>query len=59
MNSEINKEIEPVCVNSKGKDGKQPSLEDRVYLPEISTAITTCFLPWFIVEENKKDKKNG
>lgn len=54
MSSEINKGIEPVCVNSKGKDGGQPSLEDRIYLPEVATAITTCFLPWYIVEEDNE-----
>lgn len=35
----------PICLNSK-VDGKQPSLQDRVYSVDgVSTAITTCFLP--------------
>lgn len=34
---------EPICLNSK-VNGKQPSLQDRIYSPEgTSTAITTCF----------------
>lgn len=37
--------IEPVCLNSK-VNGKQPSIQDRIYDPEaISTAITTSFMP--------------
>lgn len=36
---------EPVCLNSK-MNGKQPSLQDRIYDAEaISTAITTSFMP--------------
>jgi DNA (cytosine-5)-methyltransferase 1 len=43
---------EPVCLNSKGGrggvPGLQPSLQDRVYDSNaISTAVTTCFMPWF------------
>lgn len=43
---------EPVCLNSKGGrggvPGLQPSIQDRVYDSEaISTAVTTCFMPWF------------
>lgn len=35
----------PICLNSK-VDGKQPSLQDRVYSVDgVATAITTCFLP--------------
>lgn len=35
----------PICLNSK-VDGKQPSLQDRVYSVDgVSTAITTYFLP--------------
>ena len=35
----------PICLNSK-VDGKQPSLQDRVYSVDgASSAITTCFLP--------------
>ena len=35
----------PICLHSK-VDGKQPSLQDRVYSVDgVSTAITTCFLP--------------
>lgn len=34
-----------ICLNSK-VDGKQPSLQDRVYdCNGVSTALTTCFLP--------------
>ena len=34
---------EPICLNSK-VNGKQPSVQDRIYSPEgTSTAITTCF----------------
>jgi len=37
--------IEPVCLNSK-VDGKQPSVQDRVYdSGGISTAITTSYMP--------------
>ena len=37
--------VEPVCLNSK-VDGKQPSLQDRVYDSEaIATAVTTGFMP--------------
>jgi len=36
---------EPMCLNSK-VNGKQPSLQDRIYDDKgISTAITTCFMP--------------
>lgn len=36
---------EPVCLNSK-VNGKQPSLQDRIYDADaISTAITTSFMP--------------
>ena len=36
---------EPMCLNSK-VDGKQPSLQDRIYdTSAISTAITTSFMP--------------
>ena len=35
----------PICLNSK-VDGKQPSLQDRVYSVDgVATALTTCFLP--------------
>ena len=35
--------VEPICLNSK-VNGKQPSVQDRIYSPEgTSTAITTCF----------------
>lgn len=35
--------VEPICLNSK-VNGKQPSVQDRVYSPQgTSTAITTCF----------------
>lgn len=35
----------PICLNSK-VDGKQPSLQDRVYSVDgVTTALTTCFLP--------------
>lgn len=37
--------VEPKCLNSK-VDGKQPSVQDRIYDSEgISTAITTAFMP--------------
>jgi len=37
--------LDPVCMNSK-IDGKQPSLQDRIYdTNAISTAITTSFMP--------------
>jgi DNA-methyltransferase (dcm) len=37
--------IEPVCLNSK-VDGKQPSVQDRIYDSNaISTAITTSYMP--------------
>lgn len=41
----VPKVIEPVCLNSK-VNGKQPSLQDRVYDSEsIATAVTTGFMP--------------
>lgn len=43
--------IEPKCLNSK-VDGKQPSLQNRIYDSEsISTAITTSFLPSILIPE--------
>lgn len=37
--------MEPICLNSK-VNGKQPSVQDRIYDPEaISTSITTSFMP--------------
>ena len=47
---------EPVCLNSKGGrggvEGLQPSIQDRVYDSNaISTAVTTCFMPSYLVEE--------
>ena len=43
--------VEPVCMNSK-VDGKQPSVQDRIYDSEgISTAITTAFMPSVTVKE--------
>lgn len=42
---------EPKCLNSK-VDGKQPSLQNRIYDSEsISTAITTSFLPSILIPE--------
>ena len=45
------KQNKPICVNSKsgrgGREGLQPSVQDRIYSVEgKSTAITTSFLPW-------------
>lgn len=35
--------VEPICLNSK-VNGKQPSVQDRIYSPQgTSTAVTTCF----------------
>ena len=46
--------IVPVCLNSK-VNGKQPSLQDRVYDTEaISTAITTAFMPSIAIPEATK-----
>ena len=46
-----------ICLNSK-VDGKQPSLQDRVYSTEgISTALTTSFLPSVMRVGNLKEDK--
>lgn len=45
---------EPICVNSKDSDGKQPSLHNRIYDSDgIATACTTApfFMPSYKVEE--------
>ena len=43
-----------LCLNSK-VDGKQPSLQDRVYDPKgVSTAITTSFMPSIAIPEDTK-----
>jgi len=42
---------EPICLNSK-VDGKQPSLQDRIYDSKgISTAITTSFNPAYKIKQ--------
>ena len=46
--------LEPKCLNSK-VNGKQPSLQDRVYdTEEISTAITTSYMPSISIPEATK-----
>lgn len=46
--------IEPICLNSK-VDGKQPSVQDRIYdINAVSTAITTSFMPSIAVPEATK-----
>ena len=48
--------IEPVCINSKDKTGKQPSLSDRIYKSEaISTAVTTApfYMPNYLMDDFK------
>ena len=45
---------EPICLNSK-VNGKQPSVQDRVYDTEgTSTAITTSFMPSIAIPEATK-----
>ncbi len=45
---------EAICINSK-VNGKQPSLQDRVYdSAGVSTAITTSFMPSIIIPEKTK-----
>lgn len=44
---------EPICINPKGgrggKEGLQPSLQNRIYSDEgVAPAVTTCFQPNFI-----------
>lgn len=42
---------EPICLNPK-VDGKQPSVQDRVYDSDgISTCVTTAFMPFVTVPE--------
>ena len=44
-----NLESKTICLNSK-VNGKQPSLQDRIYDSDgISTAITTCFMPSILI----------
>lgn len=46
-----------ICLNSK-VNGKQPSLQDRIYdTGGVATAITTCFLPLIAIpyEEDRCD----
>ena len=48
---------EPICLNSKGDDGKQPSLHNRIYDSEgIATACTTApfFMPAYQVENTEQ-----
>lgn len=45
---------EPICINSKGLDGKQPSLHNRIYDSDgIATACTTVpfFMPSYTIKE--------
>ncbi len=43
---------ETLCLNSK-VNGKQPSLQDRIYDSKgVSTAITTSFMPSVLIEKN-------
>lgn len=56
--------VEPKCLNSKGGrngiEGLQPSIQDRVYdTDEIATAITTSFMPSYLVKEEKKGEVIG
>lgn len=55
----VNKNIKPVCLNSKGGrngiEGLQPSLKDRIYSTDgIATACTTStfFMPNYLMEED-------
>lgn len=50
--------VEPVCLNPK-VDGKQPSLEHRVYSVQgISTAVTTGFMPSIAEPQVLTPKRN-
>lgn len=55
---------ETICLNSK-VDGKQPSLQDRIYDSDgISTAITTGWMPniaepYLLVKLNQKHEQSG
>lgn len=54
-----NRVIEPVCINSKDEQGKQPSLSDRVYKSNaISTAITTApfYMPNYLLNNSRVRK---
>lgn len=49
---------ETICLNSK-VDGKQPSLENRIYFwGGCGTAITTCFLPLVLTYEESEDSSD-
>lgn len=50
---------EPVCLNSK-VDGKQPSLQDRVYDSNaISTCVTTSFMPFVTIPKKTSGNDVG
>ena len=42
-----------LCLNSKDENGKQPSLQNRIYdTNAISTAITTSYLPNYLIKQS-------
>ena len=51
----------PICLNSKDENGKQPSLQDRVYdISGISCAVTTTdfFMPKIAIPVSSPETKN-
>ncbi len=48
-----------VCLNSR-VDGRQPSLEDRIYWPGgVAPAVTTCFFYNVLVYEEERQVHDG
>ena len=50
---------ETICLNSK-VDGRQPSLEDRIYWQGgVSPAVTTCYFYNVLVYEEERQLPEG
>ena len=52
-------EINPECINLYDENGKETSLQDRIYRTDkISVAITTSFRPFYLVREDMEEEKD-